>query len=125
MDEYDPVGPGKRTACGDQEMIDSYQDKKINVKDTEKQIMEIKEKVRRLLKQYTQLQKENKQLKENAKLAEEKIAAQEQKLDDMKQQVSLLKLNTRGMKETDKKEFEKTLSGYIREIDRCIALLHH
>jgi hypothetical protein len=27
------------------------------------------------------------------------------------------------MSEADKKEFEKRINGYIKEIDRCIALL--
>jgi archaellum component FlaC len=94
------------------------------LKDTEKQIVQIREKLRRLIKQYTRLQKDNDLLKGELKISEEKISAQQYKLDEMKQQVSLLKLNSQRMHEPDKKEFEKILSKYIRDIDRCIALLN-
>ncbi len=94
------------------------------MKDTDKQITQIREKLRRLIKQYTRLQKDNDLLKGELKTSEEKISAQQHKLDELKQQVSLLKMNSQGMHEPDKKEFEKTLSRYIRDIDRCIALLN-
>ena len=76
-----------------------------------------------MLKQYTLLQKENNRLKEELGLAQEKIAAQHRNTDELKQQVSVLKLSAGEMNEADKKEFEKRINGYLKEIDRCIALL--
>ena len=41
----------------------------------------------------------------------------------LKQQVEILKYNTGEMDEEGKKQFEKRLTGYLKEIDRCITLL--
>jgi hypothetical protein len=41
----------------------------------------------------------------------------------LKQQVGVLKLNAGEMSEVDKKEFEKRITIYVKEIDRCIAML--
>jgi hypothetical protein len=41
----------------------------------------------------------------------------------LEQKVSLLKMATGQMLEADKKELEKRLNNYIREIDRCITML--
>jgi hypothetical protein len=37
--------------------------------------------------------------------------------------VAILKVATGEMNEADKREFEKKINQYIREIDRCIAFL--
>ena len=41
----------------------------------------------------------------------------------MEEQVNLLKASSGQMDEPSKKAFEKQLNHYIREIDRCIAML--
>jgi hypothetical protein len=45
------------------------------------------------------------------------------KVSQMEEQVNLLKASSGQMDETSKKAFEKQLNHYIREIDRCIAML--
>ena len=79
--------------------------------------------MKELLKQYAALQKENSRLIQELTSAQQKIAAYQINTDELKQQVSVLKLNTGEMSEADKKEFEKRINGYLKEIDRCIALL--
>jgi len=90
---------------------------------TEQHLKRIQEKLQQLLKQYAALQKENSQLKEDLEIARQKITAQQKNTDELKQQVSILKLNTGEMSPADKKEFEKRINGYLKEIERCIALL--
>ena len=90
---------------------------------TEQHLKRIQDKLQQLLKQHAALQKENSRLKEDLSAAQQKIAAQQNNADELKQQVTVLKLNAGEMNETDKKEFEKRLNGYLKEIDRCIALL--
>ena len=51
------------------------------------------------------------------------MAAREKSADELKQQVNILKVSTGTMNESDKKEFEKRINSYLKEIDRCIALL--
>lgn len=90
---------------------------------TEQQLKRIQDKLRQLLKQYAAVQKENQKLKEELESARQTISGQLQSEDALKQQISILKMNAGEMKEADKKELEKRISMYLREIDRCIALL--
>jgi chromosome segregation ATPase len=95
---------------------------------TEQHLKRIHEKLQQLLKQYAVLQKENSRLKGYLQNATEKIAIQEKKMDELKQHISILKVSTGAsngnqMCEADRIEFEKRINGYLKEIDRCIALL--
>jgi regulator of replication initiation timing len=90
---------------------------------TETQLKRIQDKVQQLVKQHAALHKENSKLKVELETARQKVSAQQKGADELKQQVSVLKLNAGEMSEPDKKEFEKRINGYLKEIDRCIALL--
>ena len=87
------------------------------------QIKRINDKLQQLLKQQALLQKENGDLKKELEASKKETATHHSNIDELKQQVSILKMNTVEMNENDKKEFEKRLNLYIKEIDRCIALL--
>ena len=91
--------------------------------ETAAQLKRIHEKLQQLLKQHAALQKENVLLKEQLVGFKEQTTTQEQLIDSLKQQAEILKLNAGEMTETDKKELEKRINSYIKEIDRCIALL--
>jgi len=91
--------------------------------ESEVQLKRIQEKLQQLLKQLTAVQKENSRLKEELELVKQKTSTQQKNVDDLKQQVGVLKLNAGEMSEADKKEFEKRINSYLKEIDRCIALL--
>ncbi len=90
---------------------------------TEQHLKRIQEKLQQLLKQYATIQKENVRLKAELDTAQQKISAQQKNAEELKQQVSVLKLGAGEMNEVDKKEFEKRINSYLKEIDRCIALL--
>lgn len=90
---------------------------------TEQHLKRIQDKLQQLLKQYAAVQKENSRLKDELLSAQEKISGQQKNVDELKQQVSILKVSAGEMNEADKKEFEKRINGYLKEIDRCIALL--
>lgn len=91
--------------------------------DATAQLKRIQEKMQLLLRNYQVTQKENLRLKEELDAARSQLAGFQENVDSLKQQVSILKLNAGEMSEADKKEFEKKLNRYIREIDRCIAML--
>ena len=91
--------------------------------DLEIQLKRIQDKLQQLLKQYIVLQKENSLLKEELKKNKEQSLQNQQIVIHLKQQVDVLKLNAGEMKEADKKEIEKRINSYLKEIDRCIALL--
>ena len=90
---------------------------------TEEQLKRIQDKLQQLLKQQASVHKENEKLKEELGIAREKLSLQQLYLDELRQQVSILKLNAGGMNDRDKKEIEKKINSYLKEIDRCIALL--
>lgn len=90
---------------------------------TEQHLKRIQDKLQLLLKQYTVVQKENGRLKADLDAARQKIAEQQKNAEGLKQQVSVLKLDAGEMSEADKKDFEKRINGYLKEIDRCITML--
>jgi len=93
------------------------------VNTTAQQIKRIQDKLQQLLKAHAALQKENRRLKEELTTATAKITGNQQQVEELKQQVSVLKVSAGSMNEADKKELEKRINGYLKEIDRCIALL--
>jgi chromosome segregation ATPase len=89
----------------------------------DQQFNSLNDKLQQLLKQYNRLQKENEKLKEELTLAKNKEMETEQRIEEIQQQVSILKISSGEMTEKDKKEFEKKINLYIREIDKCISFL--
>ena len=89
----------------------------------EEQIKRIYDKLQQLLKQHASLQKENQLLREELERAQKQVTQYQGTAEALKQQVSILQLGNGQMSEEDKKEFEKKLTTYIKEIDRCIAML--
>jgi chromosome segregation ATPase len=90
---------------------------------TEQHLKRIQDKLQQLLKQHAAIQKENSTLKKELEASQQKISSQQKNADELKQQVSILKVSAGDMSEADKKEFEKRINGYLKEIDRCIAML--
>jgi hypothetical protein len=90
---------------------------------TEQQLKRITDKLQLLLKDYAQLQKENLRLKEDLEAANHKADLHHKNAEELRQQVGILKLSAGEMSEADKKEFERKINTYLKEIDRCIALL--
>jgi chromosome segregation ATPase len=91
--------------------------------ETEVQLKRIQTKLQQLLKQHSVLQKENGWLKDELDVAKKEVSANQETLDNLKQTVNVLKFSNGEMSGTDKKEFEKKINSYVKEIDRCIAML--
>lgn len=91
--------------------------------DLEQHIKRINDKLQHLLKNYQLLQKENSRQSELIKQFKEAKEKDNQQITTLQEKISILKAATGKMNEADKKEFEKTINQYIREIDKCIGLL--
>ena len=89
----------------------------------ELQVKRINEKLQQLLRQRDALSKENEKLKGEIKELRSGHGSNTIRLEQLQQQVELLKVSKGEMSPGEKKALEKRLSQYIREIDRCIALL--
>ena len=89
----------------------------------ENDIKRINTKLQQLLKNYQLLQKDNQKqqnLIEELKQAKEKDNLQ---ITALLEKITILKAAAGKMNEADKKTFEKNISRYIREIDKCIGIL--
>ena len=91
--------------------------------DLEQHIKRINDKLQQLLKNYLQLQKENSRQSELIKQLKESKEKDTQQITALQEKISILKAATGKMNEADKKEFEKNIGQYIREIDKCIGIL--
>jgi hypothetical protein len=89
----------------------------------DQQFNTVADKLQLLLKQMARLQKENERLKGELEAAKAAEGAALQRIDEMQQQASILKYAAGEMSEKDKKDFEKKINQYIRDIDKCIAYL--
>jgi hypothetical protein len=89
----------------------------------DQQFNALSDKLHQLLKQYHRLQKENEALRLELLQKKDKEEITQQKINELEQQVSILKLAAGEMSEKDKKEFEKKINQYIKQIDKCISFL--
>ncbi len=91
--------------------------------ESEQHLKRIQDKVQQLLKQHNALQKENKSLKEELDNIKKDASQFRENTDNLKRQVEILKYSNGEMGDGDKKQFEKRINGYLKEIDRCITML--
>jgi len=83
----------------------------------------IHEKLQQVLKQYAILEKENEKLREDLEKTNNQFLKSEQTIEELKQKIEILKISSGSWNEDDKKEFEKRINFYLKEIDKCIVLL--
>ena len=91
--------------------------------EAELRVRRIQEKLQQLLRQRDLLLKENGKLREELRQIHQGHADQGSRLEQLQQQVEILKATKAAMSEEEKRALEKRLGQYIREIDRCIAML--
>ena len=89
----------------------------------EQHIQRINEKLQQLLKQYRAVQKENEKLKKELTGIKDLQSERNRQIDELEQKVSILKTATNNLNEEDRRDLEKRINHYVKEIDRCIGLL--
>jgi hypothetical protein len=87
------------------------------------QLKRVHEKIGLLLKQHLSLQKENDRLRDDLKKMLKRCEDLDRESEKSRQQAEASMLSVKGLDESDKKMLEKRLNLYVREIDKCIALL--
>jgi len=89
------------------------------------QLSRVGTKVSRLIRDLNASEKENERLRQEI----EGLRRREDELSircrEMEEQIGVLKAAAGRLDENTKKELEKRLNQYVREIDRCISLLGH
>jgi len=81
------------------------------------------EKLQQLLKQQRALKKENEQLKQQLQAQKEEVAETKNRSEELAQQLAIIKMATGDMSEKDKKDFERKINRYLKEIDKVINYL--
>lgn len=89
----------------------------------DQQFNTVADKLQQLLKAMARLQRDNERLKEELHSAREKEGAARQRIEELQQQTAILKYAAGEMDEKEKKDFEKKINQYIKQIDKCIAYL--
>ncbi|MBK8493853.1 MAG: hypothetical protein IPL50_01785 [Chitinophagaceae bacterium] len=91
--------------------------------DLEQHIKRINSKLQQLLKNYQLLQKDNQRQSDLIKELQEAKANDRGQITALQEKITILKAAAGKMNDADKKAFEKKISSYIREIDKCIGIL--
>ncbi|MBK7122261.1 MAG: hypothetical protein IPH68_05245 [Chitinophagaceae bacterium] len=91
--------------------------------DLEQHIKRINNKLQQLLKNYQLLQKDNQRQSDLIKELQEAKANDRGQITALQEKITILKAAAGKMNDADKKAFEKNISSYIREIDKCIGIL--
>lgn len=88
------------------------------------QIQRIENKVQHLLKEYNVSQKEIQRLqKENQQLSKQ-LQSQTEQAKQLHQKVDSQTLSGSNMEDKAKRDLEKRINTYLKDIDKCLALLH-
>lgn len=87
-------------------------------------IKRINDKLQQLLKRYVIVQKERDKLKSELQAIKSKEKDKDEQLQLLALRIDVLKASKGEMAEDDKKVFEKKINQYLKEVDKCIALLN-
>ena len=89
----------------------------------QEQLKRITDKLQQVVHSYQLLQKEHDQLSREVVTLRDKEKARLIRIDELEMKMAALQTVTGQLNDGEKKEVEKKLNRYIREIDRCIAML--
>jgi len=92
--------------------------------DLDLQIRNIQDKLQLLLKQQSVLVKENQRLKKELDKAVSMVDEKEQFIQSLHQKVDTLKLGAGNLDAAEKHALGKRIDVYLKEIDKCLALLN-
>ena len=88
-------------------------------------LIQLRNKLQLLLKQYSLSNKIIVSLKnENARL-QSQIAKKQEEIDRLQARVAAMNMSVIGQDDQSKKEMEKRINTYLKEIDKCLSLLNN
>lgn len=91
---------------------------------SDEQIQTIEEKLQALLKRYQRLQKENGNLKAELHDATAKLAIALRENEALHQRLDVRWLGLQQWSEADRQKMTSRIDNYLKEIERCLALLN-
>jgi hypothetical protein len=100
-------------------------EKVISMKTIEEHLNFINAKMQALLKKHAALVKENALLSNELKTHIEKEKSLLKKIDEFEIQSGILKASAGKLESKEKYDFEKKINQYIKDIDKCMAMLNN
>jgi hypothetical protein len=93
--------------------------------DNQSQLVQLKLKVEKLINLHTQLKNENQQLKAVHQQMNEEVKRLHQQVGEMEEKNKLIKM-AQAVSGTDQntRDLKLKINEYIREIDKCLALIN-
>lgn len=88
------------------------------------QIKRIQEKLQFLQKQYQLVQRDNERLQLQLNVYQDKDRLIQHRTGELEKQLELARATRPHMTEQDRQALEKRINQYLKEIDKCIALLN-
>jgi peptidoglycan hydrolase CwlO-like protein len=92
--------------------------------DINNHINQLHEKLQLLIKEYKQLQKDNKKLQKDITVLENEQTAKNLLLQQLEQKVTAVQITGGQWEDSQKQVLQKKIDAYLKEIDKCLALLH-
>ena len=89
----------------------------------EEHIRQLNQKLQLLIKNYATLKKENESLRFNLEKVSGDNAILNSNIESMQQKILILRASVTKMGEEEKRQFERKLDNYIKDIDKCITVL--
>ncbi len=87
------------------------------------QFKRVTSKLQELVKKYDLVKKENERLRAELIPAKEREVGLLEQIASLEQRIMVLKAGTGKMDESDRKELDKRIHTYLKEIDKCISML--
>lgn len=91
----------------------------------EEHINSINTKLQLLLKKYAALQKENLNLSNEIETLIKNERGYVEKINSLEIQAGILKASAGKLTDTEKHDFEKRINQYIKDLDKCMAMLNN
>lgn len=79
--------------------------------------------IQALIKNHSLLQNENEEMKKIVKQSLDKEKKMNDIVENMQQKLLILQASVGRMDEEEKKQFEKKIDQYVKDIDKCITIL--
>jgi archaellum component FlaC len=90
----------------------------------DEQLHRVEKKVQQLLKHYAAAQKELHRLRNQNEQLQQELQQKNKHVNELHQKLDSAKVTTLVMDSDSKKDLEKRINSYLKEIDKCLSLLN-
>ena len=88
-------------------------------------LIQLRNKLQLLLKQYSHSQKVIQSLKNENAALQSQMAKKQEEIERLQSKVATMNMSVIGQDDESKKEMEKRINTYLKEIDKCLSLLNN